>query len=93
MTERVDALDEEKMECKYCITEGADVGSKLISAVYHVKVAPAGNGGCVYKMTAEYKTAPGSNYTDEEVNVGKEGLIGVFKAVEAHLLGNPQAYA
>ncbi|XXG84344.1 hypothetical protein AAC387_Pa10g1879 [Persea americana] len=93
VNERVDELDEGKMEYKYSVTEGSDIGSKLLSAVYHIKVGPSGDGGCVYKLTAEYQTVPGVNYTDEEVNVGKEGLIGMFKAVEGHLLANPQAYA
>ncbi|XP_058076552.1 pathogenesis-related protein 1-like [Magnolia sinica] len=93
VNERIDALDKEKLEYKYTVTEGGDVGTKLISAVYHVKFVPAGNGECLIKATAEFTPVSGVQYTDEEANIQKEGVMGMFQAVEAHLLENPDAYA
>ncbi|XP_058083250.1 major strawberry allergen Fra a 1.08-like [Magnolia sinica] len=93
VNERVDLLDKDNFEYKYTVTDGADVGSKLISAVYHVKFETASNGGSVCKVTAEYHTASGVEYTEEELNVGKEGVKGMFKGVEEYLLKNGEAYA
>ncbi|KAL5996264.1 hypothetical protein ACLOJK_026338 [Asimina triloba] len=91
--ERVDVLDKDNLVYSYTIIEGADVGTKLISSVYHVKFVPSGNGGCVIKTTAEFTPAAGVTYTEADVNVHKEGVTGMYKAVSAHLEQNPDAYA
>ncbi|XP_068658372.1 major strawberry allergen Fra a 1.08-like [Aristolochia californica] len=93
VSERVDNLDKEKLHYSYSVIEGANVGTKLLSSVYHVKFEPSSNGGCSYKMTAEFTPMEGQKFTDEEVNIGKQGAFGMIKAVEGYLVANPEAYA
>ena len=91
--ERVDVLDKEKFECHYTLFEGADFGKKLESANYVLKLVPLPDGGCVYKVTAEFKTIPGVEFTEEDMQMAKMQDIGQFRALEAYLLANPTAYA
>ncbi|KAJ0976315.1 hypothetical protein J5N97_018280 [Dioscorea zingiberensis] len=90
--ERVDKLDKENYESVCTLIEGGDLGTKVSSAVYHEKLTPTADGGCIFKMTAEYTINPGVN-VDEYVNEDKEQAIGLFKALEAYLLANPNLYA
>ncbi|KAL5983635.1 hypothetical protein ACLOJK_017725 [Asimina triloba] len=92
VNERVDSLDKENFDFKYTVTDGADVGTKLDSVVYHVKFVPAGH-GCVCKLTAEYHPKAGVEYPEEALNAAKEGVQGMYKSVEAHLLSDSSAYA
>ncbi|KAL5983633.1 hypothetical protein ACLOJK_017723 [Asimina triloba] len=93
VNERVDVLDKEKLELKYTVTDGADVGTKLASVVYHVKFVPAANGGCTCKLNAEFHPNAGVQYPEEAVNAAKEGVLGMYKSVEAYLVKDHAAYA
>ena len=89
----MDFLDKEKFECHYTLFEGGDFGKKLKSAVYVLKLEPLADGGCVYKVTAEFNTLPGVEFTEEDMQMVKMQDIGQFRALEAYLLANPTAYA
>ncbi|XP_077214239.1 major allergen Pru ar 1-like [Tasmannia lanceolata] len=91
--ERVDILDKENFEYKYTVIEGEDVGTKLISIVYHIKFEAAEDGGCIIKTSGEYNTMEGVEYSEEEIDFGRNGLMGMYKIVEAYVLANPDAYA
>ncbi|KAF9607699.1 hypothetical protein IFM89_038239 [Coptis chinensis] len=91
--ERIDILDKEKLEYKITVIEGGQLGKKVESASNHFTVEPASDGGCVCKVSFEYKALPGIEFTDEEIQFAKNGMTGMFKAVEAYVLANPDAYA
>ncbi|KAF9606309.1 hypothetical protein IFM89_024977 [Coptis chinensis] len=74
-------------------TDGGQLGKKVEWASNHITVESASDGGCVYKVSCEYKTLPGVEYTDEEIQFAKNGMAGTFKAVESYVLANPDAYA
>ncbi|KAG9459520.1 hypothetical protein H6P81_004028 [Aristolochia fimbriata] len=95
VSERVDQLDKEKLHYSYSVIEGANVGTKLLSSVYHIKFEPSGTieEGCSYKLSAEYTPMEGQEVTDEDVQTGKQGALGMVKAVEGYLLANPDVYA
>ncbi|KAF9607695.1 hypothetical protein IFM89_038235 [Coptis chinensis] len=91
--ERTDILDKEKLEYKFTLIEGGQLGKKVESASNHITVESTSDGGCVYKVSSEYKALPGIEFTDEEIQFAKNGMTGMFKAVEAYVLANPDAYA
>ncbi|KAF9606311.1 hypothetical protein IFM89_024979 [Coptis chinensis] len=91
--ERVDILDKENLEYKSTLIEGGQLGKKVEWASNHITVESASDGGCVYKVSSEYKTLPGVEFTDEEIQFAKNGIAGMFKAVESYVLANPDAYA
>ncbi|KAF8401406.1 hypothetical protein HHK36_012345 [Tetracentron sinense] len=89
---RIDELDTQNFVCKYTLIEGDVLMDKLESIAYEVKFENAADGGCVCKMTSEYHTAGDSDIKEEEIKSGKERAMGMYKAIEAYLLGNPDAY-
>lgn len=89
----MDVYDKEKLECHYTLFEGGDFGKKLKSAAYKLKLVPLPDGGCVYRISVEYETIPGVEFTEEDMKEMKEMDIGEFRALEAYLLANPTAYA
>ncbi|XP_077214333.1 pathogenesis-related protein STH-21-like [Tasmannia lanceolata] len=87
--ERMDVVDKDNFEYNYTVIEGGNVGTKLISSVYRTKFEPFGNGGCIIKASAEYETMEGVVYTEDDINVGKTGMMGLFKVLEGYLLASP----
>lgn len=86
-------LDKEKFECHYTLFEGGDFGKKLKSASYKLKLVPQPDGGCIYKVAAEFETIPGADFSEADMETIKMQDIGQFRAIEAYLLANPTAYA
>ncbi|KAI3456035.1 hypothetical protein Pfo_012699 [Paulownia fortunei] len=76
---RIDELNEESLMYKYTLIEGDALIDKLEKITYEVKFEQTADGNFMLK--------------EEEVKAGKEKVIGMYKAVEAYLLQNPNAYA
>ncbi|XP_068663065.1 major allergen Pru ar 1-like [Aristolochia californica] len=92
VTDRIDEQDEEKFVYKYTMLEGGFLGKKYDAANYEVRFEPTGDGGSVCKMTGRYSAHHDSSFTEEDIEIGKQGLMGMYKAVEAYLRQNPDAY-
>ncbi|XP_052206886.1 LOW QUALITY PROTEIN: pathogenesis-related protein STH-2-like [Diospyros lotus] len=85
-------LDKEKLVCKYTLTEGGPLGDKLASIAYGVRFEAASNGGCIYKITSEYTATGELQEKEEEIRSGKESAMGIYKVLEAYILGKPHAH-
>ncbi|VAH52214.1 unnamed protein product [Triticum turgidum subsp. durum] len=59
MKERLEFLDEEKCECKSTLIKGGGIGTAIETAMSHIKVEPAANGGSFVKVDSTYKLLPG----------------------------------
>nr|ADA68331.1 pathogenesis-related protein 10 [Zea mays] len=89
--ERLEFLDVDKCECKSTLVEGGGIGVAIETAASHgVKVESAA-GGCVVKVDSTYKLLPGVEVQDE-ITKAKESVTNIFKAAEAYLVANPEAY-
>ncbi|OWM88127.1 major allergen Pru ar 1-like [Punica granatum] len=88
---RIDAIDVEKLVCKYTLIDSDISFDKIEKVVYEVKFEAA-DGGCVCKMTSEYHTKEGVELKEEEIKQGKDKAMGLYKVVEEYLLANPDAY-
>ncbi|KAM0899193.1 hypothetical protein ACQ4PT_021488 [Festuca glaucescens] len=91
MKEKLDFLDMEKCECKSTLLEGGGIGITIETATSHIKVEATANGGSVVKVETTYKLLPGAEVKDEITNA-KDSLTNIFKAAEAYLIANPDAY-
>ena len=91
MKERLDFLDADKCECKSTLVEGGSIGVAIETAASRVKVEPAADGGSVVKVDSTYKLLPGVEVKDE-ITKAKESVTAIFKAAEAFLVANPDAY-
>ncbi|KAI6692997.1 hypothetical protein NL676_020707 [Syzygium grande] len=90
---RVDALDKEKMTYSYSMVEGGEYADKIESISYEIKMEASPAGGCKGTNLSKYHPKPGVVINEEEIKAGKEKAMAVFKAVEAYLVANPEAYA
>ncbi|KAL6649773.1 hypothetical protein ACP70R_013997 [Stipagrostis hirtigluma subsp. patula] len=91
MKERLEFLDADKCECKSTLIEGGGIGVAIETATSHIKVEPAAGGGSVVKVDSTYKLLPGVEVKDE-IAKAKESVTAIFKAAEAYLLANQDAY-
>lgn len=92
MKQRVDGVDKEKYTYKYTIIEGDVLMDVLESISYNIKIEPYENGGSICKNISTYHTKGDVQIKEEDIKAGKEKAIGLFKAIEAYLLANPNAY-
>ncbi|CBI22930.3 hypothetical protein VitviT2T_006069 [Vitis vinifera] len=86
---KINAVDKEKLECRYTLIEGGVLGDQLESIVYEMKFEESGDGGCICKTRSEYHTKGEFEIKEESIREGKEKAMGVYKLVEAYLLANP----
>ena len=91
MKERLEFLDADKCECKSTLVEGGGIGVAIETATSHIKVEPSADGGSVVKVDSTYKLLPGVEVKDE-IAKAKESVTAIFKAAEAFLVANPDAY-
>ncbi|KAL2530615.1 Major allergen Pru ar 1 [Forsythia ovata] len=89
---KIDALDKENMSYSYTLIEGDALMNILESISYEIKIESSSEGGTKGKNISTYNTKPGVEIKEEDIKAGKEKAAGVFKAVEAYLLANPDAY-
>lgn len=92
MKHRVDELDKENFTCKYSIVEGDALMGMLESISYVVKIEASPEGGSICQTSSTYYTKGDIQIAEEQIKSGKERALAMFKAVEAYLLANPDAY-
>ncbi|XP_021763232.1 major allergen Pru ar 1-like [Chenopodium quinoa] len=89
---RVDEIDCTNFYLKYTSIEGDIFPDTLECAVYENKY-DASSTGTHYKMVAHYHMKGDNVMDDEEIESAKQGIQMMFKAIEDHLIANPQVYA
>ncbi|CAI9776782.1 unnamed protein product [Fraxinus pennsylvanica] len=62
------------------------------SISYEIKIESTPEEGSKGKNISTYNTKPGVEIKEEDIKAGKQKAAGVFKAVEAYLLANTDAY-
>jgi hypothetical protein len=92
MKERLDFVDKEKFECKSTLIEGAGIGVWIETATTHIKIEQTADGGCVVKVEWTCKLLPGVEVKEDQLNLAKHSLAGIFKTAEEYLIANPEAY-
>ncbi|PSR92535.1 Major allergen Pru ar like [Actinidia chinensis var. chinensis] len=89
--QRVDAVDKENFTYSYTVIEGDVLMGTFESISYHIKIVASPDGGSICKNRSIYNTKVDAQVTEEEIKSGKEKASGMFKALEAYLLANPDA--
>lgn len=72
--------------------EGDALVENLEKITYEVKFEKAADGGAISKVTSTYYTVGDFKLNEDEIKAGKERVLGMYKAVEAYLIQNPDAY-
>ncbi|KAI4976379.1 hypothetical protein ZWY2020_049986 [Hordeum vulgare] len=91
MKERLEFIDVDKCECKSTLIEGGGIDTAIETATSHIKVEPAANGGSVVNVESTYNLLPGAEVNDE-ITKAKDSVMAIFKAAEAYLIANLDAY-
>ncbi|KAH6768219.1 hypothetical protein C2S51_013555 [Perilla frutescens var. frutescens] len=89
---RVDELNEKTLTYNYTLVEGDALAEKLEKISYEVKFEQSGDCGSISKVTSKYFTVGDFALKEDEIKAGKERVLGMYKAVEAFLIQNPDAY-
>ncbi|MBA0612569.1 hypothetical protein Godav_013163 [Gossypium davidsonii] len=92
MKQKVEAVDKDKFVYIYSVIEGDALMDKLEKITYETKLETSPDGGSVCKTTSKYYTIGEFELKEEGIKAGKEKALGMFKAIEAYLLANPNAY-
>ncbi|XWS44526.1 hypothetical protein CRYUN_Cryun15aG0052700 [Craigia yunnanensis] len=74
------------------VIEGDALMNKLEKVTYETKLESSPTGGSICKTTSKYYTIGEFEIKEEGIRAGKEKALGMFKAVEAYLLANLDAY-
>ncbi|KAK6254437.1 hypothetical protein SCA6_015753 [Theobroma cacao] len=89
---KVDGIDKENFSYSYSVIEGDALMNTLEKISYETKFVAGPDGGSVCKSTSKYYTIGDIEIKEEQIKAGKERALGMYKAVEAYLLANPDAY-
>ena len=92
MKHKVEALDKENLTYSYSVIEGDALMKALEKITYEIKIASSPNGGSICKSISKYYTIGEFEIKEEQIKAGKEKASGMFKAIEAYLLANPDAW-
>ncbi|KAK1591332.1 hypothetical protein Q3G72_027508 [Acer saccharum] len=91
---KVEAVDKDNLSYSYSVIEGdALMNNALEKIVYETKVSPSPSGvGSICKSTSKYYTIGEFEIKEEQIKAGKDKSSALYKAIEAYLLANPDAY-
>ncbi|KAJ0092031.1 hypothetical protein Patl1_24970 [Pistacia atlantica] len=92
MKHRIDMLDKENYMCKYTFIDSDILMDRLEYITYEVKFEGHGHGGCVCKITSEFKPKEGVDIKDIDIELGKDRAIGMYEVVEAYLIAHHHDY-
>ncbi|EEF27220.1 major allergen Pru ar 1 [Ricinus communis] len=88
---RVEATDKDNFTHCYSVIGGEPWMDGLEKTSYEIKVMASPDGGSIVKSISKYYPKEGCKINEERVKAGAEKAFGMFKAVEAYVLANPDA--
>ncbi|KAF2303956.1 hypothetical protein GH714_025130 [Hevea brasiliensis] len=87
---KIEAIDKENLKFSHSVIEGDMLVIEKIT--YDIKFEQSPDGGCICKESSNYYTFGDFELNkDQLIKAGKYKALGMFKAVEAYLLANPDA--
>ncbi|XP_052620006.1 major allergen Pru ar 1 [Lactuca sativa] len=89
---QIDEVNEKTFTYKYSLIEGMGISDKIEKVSYDIKFEGSPDNGTVAKMTTTIYTHGDFELKEEELNAGKEKVLGLYKVVEDYLLKNSDAY-
>ena len=92
MKHEIEEVNEKTFTYKYSLIEGMGISDKIQKVSYDIKFEGSPDNGTIAKMTTTIYTHADFELKEEELNAGKEKVLGLYKVVEAYLLKNPDAY-
>ncbi|KDP37391.1 hypothetical protein JCGZ_08402 [Jatropha curcas] len=88
---KIEAIDKENFKFSHSVIEGDMLMNVIEKITYDIELEQSPDGGCVCKESSKYYTIGDFELNADQIKAGKEKALGLFKAVEAYLLANPNA--
>ncbi|OAY56075.1 major allergen Pru ar 1 [Manihot esculenta] len=88
----VEAMDKDNMTHCYSVIGGDQWLDVLEKITYETKVEASPDGGSIIKTSSKYFPKENYEIIEDQVQAGAEKALVFFKAVEAYLLANPDAF-
>ncbi|EEF39651.1 major allergen Pru ar 1 [Ricinus communis] len=88
---KVEALDKDNFTYSYTIIGGEPWSDNIEKVCYEIKILASPDGGSICKSSSKYYPKEGCQLDEEKIKTGAEKAFGMFKAIETHLLTNPDA--
>ncbi|OAY27697.1 major allergen Pru ar 1 [Manihot esculenta] len=89
---KLDLVDKDNFIYNYTAVEGDPWLEGLEKVSYETQIVPSPDGGSISKCTTKYYPKGDSKLDVDKIKEGEQKALGLFKAVEAHVLSNPDAY-
>ncbi|XP_027166182.1 major allergen Pru ar 1-like [Coffea eugenioides] len=89
---RVEALDKDNFIYSYSVIESDALKEGIEKFTNEIKFEASPDGGSICKTTSSIYTKGDAKIPEGEIQGGRQRSLGLFKAVEAYLLANPDAY-
>lgn len=89
---KIETIDKDNLTQSYTVIEGDPWSDLLEKITYENKMVATPDGGCIIKSTNKFFPKGNSELDEEKVKAGAEKTWLIFKAVEAYLAANPDAY-
>ncbi|KAF3432412.1 hypothetical protein FNV43_RR27152 [Rhamnella rubrinervis] len=92
LVHQTDAVDSQNLTYSYTVPEGDVLRDVLDKYCYDIKFEASQDGGSVVKSKITYYTKAGVEISEDQLRIGEDKVAGLYKAVEAYLVANPDAY-
>ncbi|XP_065859559.1 major allergen Pru ar 1-like [Euphorbia lathyris] len=89
---KVEVVDTEKLIYHYSTIGGDPWMEGLDKISYEVQIEAHGDGGSICKSTIKYFPIGDAKIDMDQIKVGEDQAMAMFKVVESHILANPDAY-
>ncbi|KAI7755475.1 hypothetical protein M8C21_024338 [Ambrosia artemisiifolia] len=90
--QKFEVVDLNNFYVEYTVFEGDILSDYLDSITHRIKISPTADGASVYKHTTVFNCKGETKPTEEVLNQTNEGYKKVFKAIEAYILANADAF-
>ncbi|KAJ9181858.1 hypothetical protein P3X46_005905 [Hevea brasiliensis] len=92
MKHKVDAIDKENFTFSHTVFEGDMLMNVIEKITYDIKFEQSPDGGSICKEGCKYYTIGDYELNIEQLKAAKERRLGLFKAIEAYILANPDTF-
>ncbi|KAF2289127.1 hypothetical protein GH714_029025 [Hevea brasiliensis] len=92
MKHKVDAIDKENFTFSHTVFEGDMLMNAIEKITYDIKFEQSPDGGSICKEGCKYYTIGDYELNIEQLKAAKERRLGLFNAIEAYILANPDTF-
>ncbi|KAM7256590.1 hypothetical protein ACFE04_012331 [Oxalis oulophora] len=90
--QKIEVIDKANLQYNDSVIEGDAIVGSIEKILNENKIIPNADGGSIVKSKSTFYTTDETEIPVQILTEGKEKRLGMFKATEAYLLANPDAF-